>query len=142
MRIRWEPKGVDVSGTLSELANVASEIDGVASSAKAFVEVVGETDGSPAPYDRLLACMRVTSGNGPVRISEHPQGVLHVTGGSQELAALESYFLFGPDATRGAHNHYEYFPGNEYVTADSLPLVVSVTVEGNREKGRRTSGCS
>jgi hypothetical protein len=47
-------------------------------------------------------------------------------GGLRELNALASFFVFEPGAAAGAHSHYEYFEGNEYVARESLPLVVSV----------------
>jgi hypothetical protein len=130
VRISWEPNGVDVSGSLAELAEVARQVKNAAVTAALAAELPADATGSAAPYVRYLNSVRIIAGRGPVCITEHPGGILNITGGPKELGALASFFVFEADATPGAHSHYEYFPGNEYVAPESLPLVVSLETPG------------
>jgi hypothetical protein len=42
------------------------------------------------------------------------------------MQTLASYFHFDEGAPRGAHTHYEWFEGNDYIERSSVPLVISV----------------
>ena len=131
MRVRWEPNGVEVEATATDLAEMAREIKALATGrGSGPVERSTDTSGSPAPYVRFLRNLRVDLSTGPVLVSEAPPGTLSVVGESGSLERLASFFDFALDEAKGAHHHYEYFDGNPYIAKGSVPLVISARTDG------------
>lgn len=48
---------------------------------------------------------------------------LRIAGDPEKLAPLGSFF----SAALGSHTHYEWYPGNEWIHAQSIPLVIDCT---------------
>jgi hypothetical protein len=110
-------------------------------------EFAADTAADPAPYTRVLSAFRVVASSGPVRVSV-AEDTLVATGSHEMLARFASFFVFsdgdrlrGPDTTAvsadfsrisevlagplSTHHHHEWWEGNEYIAADSQPLVIS-----------------
>lgn len=122
MVIRETDTELDVSGAPAELRAVADCLAGMAvGQSCAFA---ADTAADPAPYTRVLAPFRVVASGGPVRVSVAGDELL-AAGSPEMLARLASFFAFSDEARRGTHYHYEWWEGNEYIAADSRPLVIS-----------------
>ena len=120
--IRFAPgEGYDISGSPAELRGVAESIAALRGS----VSLATNTAQSPAPYPFVLSSLVVHAGTGPVCAAVQ-SCVLHVTAGPEFLPVFASCFLFEDTAPDGYHVHHEYFPGSEYIAADSVLLVISV----------------
>jgi hypothetical protein len=85
-----------------------------------------ETDFDPSPYDSALSQIIVVQAEGPVQVSVNAGRQIQVEGSKQNLEAFSSFFDFPPNAESGRHSHYEYYEGNEWIAAESVPIVVSV----------------
>jgi len=96
------------------------------SSATSLV-VEGETDFDPEPYDTRLKRMIIAKAEGPVKVSLFNAGQLLAEGSGDNLSKLASFFDFPLNSQRGHHAHYEYYEGNEWIAADSVPLVICVS---------------
>ena len=127
LEIRYSaPYELDISGTVDELRMVrrqildllASDVDRVSFEADPAIE--------SSPYDSSLSRLVVVKGQCPTRISLKNGEEVYVEGSPYCLEALASFFEFKPDAEKGAHSHYEYYEGNEWVAPDSVPLVIGV----------------
>jgi hypothetical protein len=71
-----------------------------------------------------LAAFEAVASVGQVRVSVAGQ-VLTATGSPDMLARFASFFAFSDTDGPGTHKHHEWWDGNEYIAADSRPLVVS-----------------
>lgn len=93
-----------------------------------LVETATEHDfpaGIPAdvsPYGTHLDVLAIRVSEGPVLVSVHGSE-LRIAGGPETLAPLGSFFA----AAVGSHTHYEWYPGNEWIDAQSIPLVIGCT---------------
>lgn len=120
--IRFAPsEGCDVSGTPAELRAVAEAVSSLSGSAS----FAADTSQPPTPYPFSLSTLVVRVGSGPVCASVHG-GVLSVTAAPKFLVPFASFFRFEDTAPEGYHSHHQYFPGNTYISPESVPLVISV----------------
>ena len=120
--IRYAPgEGCDISGSPAELRGVAESLAALRSS----FSFAADTTQSPAPYPLALSSLAVRVSTGPVCATVRGS-VLHVTAGPEFLPVFASCFEFEDAAPDGYHVHHEYFPGSEYIAAESAPLVIRV----------------
>ncbi|HVS34134.1 MAG TPA: hypothetical protein VMS17_01050 [Gemmataceae bacterium] len=124
MVIRASASEILLSATPAELQLLAQSLAEIR--AEAVLRVAADTTAEPTPYDRLLAAFEATPSDGPVRVSVVGDA-LKVTGSQAFLRKqFASFFRFPVNAVRGAHHHHEWWCGNEYVAADSLPLIITI----------------
>ena len=120
--IRFAPgEGCDLSGTPAELRAVAAAVSSLNSS----VSFAADTSQPADPYPVALSALVVRVGSGPVCASVQGD-VLGVTAAPEFLTPFASWFRFEEATAGGYHVHHEYFPGNEYISPKSVPLVISV----------------
>jgi hypothetical protein len=122
MVIRETDTQLDVSGTPAELRAVADGLAGM--TAGQSCEFAADTAADPVPYTRVLATFRVMASGGPVLVSVAEDSLL-ATGSPEMLARFACFFAFSDADPGGTHRHHEWWEGNEYIAADSRPLVVS-----------------
>ncbi len=79
----------------------------------------------PKPYALLLPRVRLTKKEEKDRVFAS-QFELTLTASAEGLLRFASFFDTPDDAEDGCHTHHEHFPDNEFVSSDSLPLVISV----------------
>jgi hypothetical protein len=121
--IRATDTELDLSGSPAELRGLAAALARLAPGE--HCRFAADTTPSPVPYTRLLASFEVTASGGPVHVSIDGD-TLRASGSPDGLGGFASFFEFPDDARSGTHHHHEWWEGNEYITADSRPLVVSV----------------
>jgi hypothetical protein len=122
VKIRANDIELDISGSPSEMNAIADRIEQLSIGE----ELLAATDIADArPYDRCLVGLTACIGEGPVRVSVDGDRVI-ITASPLMMRKFASFFRFDPNARRGMHHHHEWFKGNEYVTPDSIPLVVGI----------------
>jgi hypothetical protein len=121
--IRATDTELDLSASAVELRRLAAALANLAPGERR--RFAADTSTDPAPYARLLAWLEVGASGGAVRVRVVGD-TLHVSGSPSGLGTFASFLEFPNGARSGTHHHYEWWEGNEYIAADSRPLVVSV----------------
>jgi hypothetical protein len=121
--IRATETELDISGSPAELQEIATTLANLTPGQRC--RFTADLTAEPAPYDRLLGVFEATASGGPVRVSVVGDAV-QVTGGSEMLKRLGSFFEFPEGTQSGTHRHHEWWEGNDDITPDSRPLVLSV----------------
>ncbi|MBA4020659.1 MAG: hypothetical protein C0483_26160 [Pirellula sp.] len=122
MVIRETATELDLCGTPVELRAVGRALAALGSGERCRFEA--DTHADPAPYTRVLVAFEAEASGGPVRLSVAGQ-VLSASGSPDMLATFASFFEFSDDDRPGTHTHHEWWDGNDYIAADSRPLVIS-----------------
>ena len=127
LEIRYSaPYDLDISGTVDELQLVRREILALLKSDATRISFEADSAIEPSPYNVALSKLVVEKGQCPTKVSLRNEKEIHVEGSPYCLEGFASFFDFKPDAGKGAHSHYEYYEGNEWVAPDSIPLVIGV----------------
>lgn len=82
----------------------------------------------PAPYQRLAVKLAISEvSDQKASISVDNSDVIMITGDRQCLDALgDNIESFGLEAQKGDHSHEEYFEDHFYLTANSMPCILSM----------------
>jgi hypothetical protein len=117
-------EGCDISGTLSDLLEVATIIRRLAKCGGSRT-VEADSQANPGAYETLLnsLALRITSGPVCATVSG---GALEISAGATFMEGFASFFQFEAETPNGHHHHHEYWDGNEYVAPGSTPLVIRV----------------
>ena len=127
LEIRFsKPKELEVSGTVDELQSVRNQI--LALVENDIAQIAFECDGSinSMPYDSVLSKFIVRKSQLPTKVSLENSNELCVEGLPHCLEAFASFLDFEANSKSGRHSHYEYYEGNQWISPDSMPLVISV----------------
>jgi hypothetical protein len=135
--IRATDTELDLSGPPAELSRLAAALRALGPGEHRRFGADSAAD--PRPYDRLLAALEVVASSGPVRVGVAGD-TLSVSGSPDMLGRLATFLEFPEGAAAGTHRHHEWWDGNEYVAADSRPLVISAAEPGPAADPRRQSG--
>jgi hypothetical protein len=126
LRIRFtQNEGCDISGRPIELRGVSERISQLAAAGQGSHSFSGDISASPKPYDRFLMQLIVRVTCGPVCAIVKGDALI-VEAGAEFLVPFASFFNFSDDVASGYHHHHEYWEGNDYVSPNSVPLVISV----------------
>jgi len=127
MRVRWAPgQGLDMAGARGELCAFHDLLLAVSQGQPPRARVPVLIDGDPAPYDLFLSALEVHLSNGPAVVRVVESNRVEVTGSSEALRGLASFFDFNEEASAGYHHHVEYYDGHPFISPTSEPLVVTV----------------
>jgi len=121
MVIRETSTEIDLSGSPTELRTVGRALTAFGPGDHCRFEA--DTHADPAPYIRVLAAFEAEASGGPVRVSVAGQ-VLFASGSPDMFARFASFFEFSDADRSGTHTHHEWWDDNEYIAADSRPLVI------------------
>jgi hypothetical protein len=121
--IRASEKEFELSGPPQELREVASRI--VALTPGERIRFAADQTAIVQPYDRLLNALEVVASNGAVKISITNETLI-AAGAPDALRSFASFLEFEDATPRGYHHHYEWYPGNEWIASDAMPLVICV----------------
>ena len=127
IRIRYSESEVEVAGPPAELRGVASRLTQLAKRGAEDV-IACDVAFDPKPYTALLSRLRLSKKEGKDRVSISP-GQLELSGSSEGLVRLASFFDMPADADHGFHVHHEFLSDDGFVAPDSRPLVVTVERE-------------
>jgi hypothetical protein len=127
MRVRWAPgQGLDVAGARRELRAFHDLLLAVSQGQPPHARVPALVGGDPAPYDVFLSALEVHLSDGPAAVHVVESNRVEVTGSSEALRGLVSFFDFNEAASAGYHHHVEYYDGHPFISPTSEPLVVTV----------------
>ena len=126
MRIYVDRKGgCHLYGSVCELHTVASSVSKFIEEEGASIRIAADPSGSPAPFKIALDCLEFVKGDGPLLVTiEGPK--LRVKGGTNQLASYASQFLFPDSASPGSHHHPELDYPPDYISSDSVPVVIEI----------------
>src|ERR1051326_7835991 len=124
IRIRYSKGEVDVAASPAELRDVARRLGQVAKVGGEDV-IACDTAFDPKPFTALLSRLRLSKTEGKDRVSVSDDQ-LELSGASEALLRLASFFDMPDDADDGFHVHHEFLFEAGFVAADSQPLIVTV----------------
>jgi hypothetical protein len=127
LEIRYSNQGeIDISGKVDDLQGVRQSIIDLAEGNHCSVALFGESEFDPAPFNSVIQKILLMKGEGPTKVALLNEKTIKVEGQSENLKRLASFFDFASTSAMGEHSHYEYYEGNEWIAADSIPLVIRV----------------
>lgn len=104
------------------------------------IDLPADVSGSPEPYEKLLRGLRVVKSAGRIHLRIDEREWLVLSGSTENLKTYISYFEFKKDE-EGNHHHPAYAfeggePKKEYLSADSLNLIIELDSEYIEERGK------
>lgn len=87
-----------------------------------------DCSGKAEPYDELLPGLIVEKTEGPIRLSVTPNKWLNLRGSVENLTRYIGNFEFRNDE-EGEHHHPEYPHEKDYISPDSLSLIIEVRTD-------------
>jgi hypothetical protein len=135
IEIRYSNQGeVDLSGTQAELQAIADTICDMLASDSGYVKINANTNYAPAPYDITIPILCVRRGIGPTKVSLSNEELM-VEGSPENLSGFTSFLKFPPNAQPSEHSHYEYWTGNEWISPESIPLIIGIRQQSEKSVG-------
>jgi len=91
-------------------------------------EIRFETDNTidPAPWESAGQALYIGRFGNAVKVSISVDSTLVIEGSDQNLDNFASFLSFDETTESGEHSHFEFHEGNDYITPDSIPLIISV----------------
>ena len=114
-----------MEGTAEELRAFQSHILSLARKGHGSVFIKTDVTRTPLPYEVLLEQLVVAVGSGPTLVRVVDSGV-EIVASAANLERLASFVDVPAEAGSGWHAHYEHYPGNEYIAANSEPTTFSL----------------
>jgi hypothetical protein len=127
IEIRWseETNEIELGGTPQDLQYVRQSIlHLVHQTDETQITISAAIDFDPSPYSSRLSCLVIDKSENFIRV-QIAANCLEVRGNHQNLEVFADWFDFESNMSQ-YHCHFEYYSGNEWISPDSLPLVISV----------------
>jgi hypothetical protein len=119
------PRELEISAAPAEWNAIYRQISTwLAEGAPGELRFAAGADCDPTPYERYLAGWIIRGAGWPAKL-EVLEDMLMLSGTRETLDAFTSFIQMDGDTGEGIHTHYEYYEGNEYISADSIPLVIA-----------------
>lgn len=125
MKIYRTTDEVEITGSVEELREVFLKLEAVEENDMLIFEF--DTNGSPEPFDYLESNLKLIVSNGPACASYKDAEGLKIQGDKQSILVLASFFDFDIGTESGSHNHWDEACGSNYVSENTLPIVISVS---------------
>ncbi len=126
MRIRYASAGVEIAAVVPALIQLRHTIESFSEFKNSRkITITAERNYDPYPYNRVIHRLSIEKGRGSVKVSL-VQNELCIVGAAENLERLASFFSFTEEDVFPAHFHYEFYPGNPYISSDSIPLYICV----------------
>ena len=125
----------DLSGTPKELQVIAESVHALLNSDSESVTFHAEAGYDPAPYDANVPTLRIRKGTGPGKVSLTDEELL-VEGSPENLLRFTSYLDFPPNAQPSNHTRYEYWNGADWISPESMPLIIGIRQRREGDKTR------
>jgi hypothetical protein len=125
IEIRWSnaTNEIELGGTLEDLQYVRQSILRLLQIDEVQAVVPVAIDFNPAPYSDKLSSLVIRKSEGSTLVTI-VANYLEVKGNSNHLESFADWFNFEANQSH-YHCHFEYYPGNEWIHPDSLPLIIS-----------------
>jgi hypothetical protein len=126
IKIRWnkETNEIELGETPEDLQYVRQSILHLLQTNMVQAVISADIDFDPAPYSDILSSLVIQKSEGSTKVAIVAD-YLEVKGNPKCLESFADWFDFEANQSN-YHCHFEYYPDNEWIHPDSLPLVISV----------------
>jgi hypothetical protein len=126
IEIRWdkETNEIEMAGTLQDLQHVCRSILHLTQTNETQITIPAAINFDPAPYSNCLNFIAISKNEDLIKVAVAIDR-LEIHGSPKNLEVFADWFNCEDDAAH-YHCHFEYYPGNDLIHPDSLPLVISV----------------
>ena len=127
IEIRWskETNEIELGGTLQDLQYIRQSIlHLIHQTDRTQIIISTAIDFDPSPYSSRLSFLVIDKSENFIRV-QIAADYLEVRGNPKKLEVFADWFDFESNLSQD-HRHFEYYPGNELISPDSLPCVISV----------------
>jgi hypothetical protein len=127
IEIRWseETNEIEVGGTPQDLQYVRQSIlHLIHQTDETQIIISAAIDFDPSPYSSRLSFLVIDKSENLIRV-QLAADCLDVRGNPKNLEVFADWFDFESNMSQ-YHCHFDYYPGNDLISPDSLPLVISV----------------
>ena len=127
IEIRWseETNEIDLSGTPQDLQYIRQSIlHLIHQTDQTQIIISTAIDFDTSPYSSRLSFLVIDKSENFIMV-QVAANCLEVRGNPKNLEVFADWFDFESNVSQ-YHCHFEYCPGNELISPDSLPLVISV----------------
>lgn len=76
------------------------------------------------PWDFAAKGLEIIQNGKAVKVSISEDKIIQIEGSKENLEKFTSFLEFNENAISGSH--YEHYEGNEWITSDSMPLIISI----------------
>jgi hypothetical protein len=125
IEIRWdeETNEIEMTGTPQELQLICRSILHLTQTNETQITIPTAIDFDPAPYSSCLNSITICKSEDLIKVAIKTDR-LEIHGSPKNLEIFADWFNCEDD-TAHYHCHFEYYPGNDLIHPDSLPLVIS-----------------
>jgi hypothetical protein len=113
-----------MNGTPRELQLICRSILHLTQTNANQITIPAAIDFEPAPYSSCLNSITICKSEDLIKVAIKIDR-LEIQGSPKNLEIFADWFNCEDD-TSHYHCHFEYYPGNDLIHPDSLPLVISV----------------
>jgi hypothetical protein len=125
VEIRWdkETNEIETTGTQQELQLICRSIIHLTQTNVNQITIPAAIDFDPTPYSSRLNFITICKSENLIKVAIEVDH-LKIHGSPKNLQIFADWFNCEDD-TSHYHCHFEYYPGNDLIHPDSLPLVIS-----------------
>lgn len=113
---------IDLSGNEEDFTGLNLKLKDFLESESQQIKFEVDTKANPFPYEKMLGNLTVRKADHPVLVSVIDENELKIEGSIDCLDIFVSNIEY---VSGGYHIHYEYYEGNEWISPDSLPLIIT-----------------
>jgi hypothetical protein len=118
-----ETNEIEMTGTPQELQLICHSVLHLAQTNEVQITIPTAIDFDPAPYSSCLNFATIYKSEDLIKVTINLDH-LEIHGSPKNLEIFAGWFNC-EDETAHYHCHFEYYPGNDLIHPDSLPLVIS-----------------
>lgn len=90
------------------------------------IQIETDTTIIPDSYKFIATGLEIIKNYEAVRVSLLHDKIVRIEGSKENLEKFSSFLEFEENPIEGRHSHYEHYQGNEYITADSIPIIIGI----------------
>ena len=119
-------EAIDVLGTRKDVEVFRQEVLNFLKTDLEKVHIEIEKEVNSEPWESVAKGLEIIQNDKPVKVSISDEEIIKIEGSKDNLEKLTSFLEFDKNAVSGSHSHYEFYEGNEWITADSIPLIIGI----------------
>lgn len=126
LEIRYSEDEVELAASKREFEGLRTALSDFISGDLREMQLQADTTITSEPWNCVARELKILRRGGGVRVSVGDGSTLVVEGSDQNLDNFASFLFFDTTAESGEHSHFEFHDGNNYITPDSIPLIIRV----------------
>lgn len=119
-------EAIDISGSWKDVEAFRQEVLKFIQTDLKGIHIETEANIKSAPWDFIASGLQLIQNDESVKVSVTEDKVIIIEGSKVSLEKFASFLEFEENASIGSHSHYEHYEGNEWITADSIPLIIGI----------------